>query len=731
MRRIVNINKDWRFRKEEGDSEQMINLPHTWNAIDGQDGGNDYFRGICQYSKELPMPDKEENEKIWLEFKGVAMSAKVVVNGKTVCVHEGGYSTFRVEVTEEFEEQNEIKIFVDNEKNQHVYPQKADFTFYGGIYRDVNLIFTKESHFALVPSGTPGIKVTPSLLGEDARVMVETFVTGEAQKAVVTILETGEEKVCEVVEGKAKAELTISGVHKWQGREDPYLYTVRAKLYKKGESVDEVEARFGCREFSFDSENGFYLNGKPYPLRGVSRHQDRQGVGNALTQEMHREDMKLIREIGANTVRLAHYQHDQYFYDLCDEYGIVVWAEIPYITKHMKGGDKNTLRQMEELVTQCYNHPSIICWGLSNEITAGGAADEAVLDNHRALNQLCHELDKTRPTTLASVFMLEPESPINQIPDILSYNLYFGWYIGELSQNEQWFDEFHEKFPNKIIGFSEYGADANVQYQSAEPKRGDYSEQYQCIYHEHILRMIEERPFIWASHVWNMFDFAADGRDEGGTHGVNQKGLVSFDRRIKKDAFYMYKAHWSNEPFIHICGRRYIDRVGDSTEVIVYSNQDKVTLLVDGRAVEEQRGHQKFVFKISINDSHNIKAMSGALVDEIRIQRVEKANQTYQFVGAKVTNWFEQEEYDSNYYSINDTLGEIRKNQVGARMIDQMIAKASASRGDVAESTKGNKNLQQMMNQMTVVSLLKQAGDAVPTEQIKTLNNALQKIKKE
>ncbi len=405
-------------------------------------------------------------------------------------------------------------------------------------------------------------------------------------------------------DGHAVAVFEIENVHLWDGVDDPYLYTARASL----ESGDEVSARFGCRSFEIDSQKGFLLNGRSYPLRGVSRHQDCKGVGNALTLEHHRRDMAIVREIGANTLRLAHYQHAQEFYDLCDENGIIVWAEIPYITMHMKNGRENTLTQMEELIAQCYNHPSIAVWGLSNEITAASAVNEDLLENHRLLNDLCHRMDATRLTTMANVFMLETDSPILEIPDVNSYNLYFGWYLGELAQNEEFFDEYHSRYPDRPIGFSEYGADANPQFQSSAPEKGDYTESYQALYHEHILDMIEERPWLWATHVWNLFDFAADGRDEGGKHGENQKGLVTFDRQIRKDAFYLYKAAWNKDPMVHICGGRYIDRAEDMTEVKVYSNAEEVALYVDGKFFDTQQGRRVFRFQVPISGEHIIEA---------------------------------------------------------------------------------------------------------------------------
>lgn len=730
MRKIISLNEGWVFA---GNGQRArVDLPHTWNAVDGQDGGNDYFRGVCEYRRILEKPEMEAGTRVFLEVCGAAMSARVGLNGEILASHQGGYSAFRVELTPYLRDNNELTISVDNSDNDTVYPQKADFTFYGGLYRDVNLILVPEAHFDLAYCGAPGIKVTPivDLSTKSARVIVETWQVGDGDVTVV-IKGQGDGTACYSQRVRpdgnhATAVFTIENVRLWDGVEDPYLYTATATL----DSGDQVSARFGCRQYEISAEKGFLLNGRSYPLRGVSRHQDVKGAGNALTLEHHQRDMAIVRELGANTLRLAHYQHAQEFYDLCDENGILVWAEIPYITMHMKNGRENTLRQMEELVAQCYNHPSIIVWGLSNEITAASAVNEDLLENHRLLNDLCHRMDATRPTTMANVFMLETDSPILDIPDVNSYNLYFGWYLGELEQNGQFFDEFHSKYPDRPIGFSEYGADANPRYQNSRPERGDYSETYQAVYHEHMLEMIEERPWLWATHVWNLFDFAADGRDEGGKHGENQKGLVTFDRQVRKDAFYLYKAAWNGEPMVHVCGSRYIDRAEDVTEVKVYSNAGQVSLYVDGKLHGTLDGHRVFRFQVPISGEHVIEARAAGQSHSIRVRRVETENPEYIFVKKQeVVNWFDQDTFDPECFSISDTLVDLRSNPQAGAVVEQLMAKASASRGDVAESVKDNPALQRMMGRMTLVSLLKQAGN-IEEESIRQLNRVLQGIRK-
>ncbi len=726
MRKITTLTDGWKFLKEAVSVDEAmqkastsVTLPHTWNAEDGQDGGNDYHRGTCWYVRTLTA-EELAGHQVFLEINGAAMRAAVYLNGQLLATHDGGYATFRVDLTSVLKEDcNILAISVNNEDNDVVYPQKADFTFYGGLYRAVRLISVPEEHFELLKDGTPGIKVTPvvDLAAKKATVTVETW--HNAPSVEITV--NGETKT---VENAATFE--IEDVHLWDGLDDPFLYTATAVL----PSGDQVSTRFGCRVFSIDPEKGFFLNGRSYPLRGVSRHQDHKGKGNALSLEDHKEDMAIIRELGANTLRLAHYQHAQEFYDLCDENGLVVWAEIPYITKHMPNGRQNTLDQMRELITQCYNHPCIAVWGLSNEITAASAVDEDLLENHRLLNDLCHKMDSTRPTTMADVFMLEIDSPILEIPDINSYNLYFGWYLGDLAQNDEFFDSYHAKYPERVIGFSEYGADANPALHSSHPEKGDYTEDYQALYHEHMLRMIEARPYLWATHVWNLFDFAADGRDEGGKHGENQKGLVTFDRLLRKDAFYLYKAAWNKtEAFVHLCGKRYVNRCEETTEIKVYSNQPQVSLYVDDTLVGTQEGNIIFRFEIPLVGEHRIRACAGDESDEMIIRRVDSPDTCYALNGAvSVTNWFDSEDIDPTCFSVQDTLGELRAHPQAGAVVNGMMAKASAERGDVADAVKDNPALQQMMSRMTLLSLLKQGG--ADEESVKQLNRILQGIKK-
>ena len=644
MRTTINLNENWRFTGLAGVTTE-IDLPHTWNAIDGQDGGNDYKRGECQYDKTFARPAFDpETECVYLVFHGVNASARVILNGREVCTHDGGYSTFRKEITAWLQDKNALTVYVDNGVNDRVYPQKADFTFYGGIYRDVELLIVNKHHFDLDYYGGPGIQVSAKPIEgyQKGTVKVETWHNAEGAVAVSLLDADG----VEVASGTGNpVELVIDNVRLWNGRKDPYLYTAVASLLVDGEKTDEIRTRFGVRDFHYHSKTGFYLNGKSYPLRGVSRHQDRKGVGNAITREMHREDMDIICDIGANTIRLAHYQHDQYFYDLCDERGMVVWAEIPYISEHMPNGRENTISQMKELIVQNYNHPSIVCWGVSNEITISTKDNADMLDNHRVLNDLCHKMDATRFTTLACYAMCGPFNKVAHITDTVSWNLYLGWYVPGMWLNDVWMRFFNTVYPDRCLGYSEYGCEGMPNLHSSHPRRGDHTEEYQAKYHEFMLKCFERNPYMWATHVWNMFDFAADARDQGGEPGMNHKGLVTFDRKTKKDSFWLYKAWWSDEPFVHICSKRFEDRTENTITVKVYSNQNEVTLYVNGDKLETQYGSHVFTFRVPMRANTVVKATSGELGDEATFRKVSKPNPAYTLkdTGDKGANWTNKE----------------------------------------------------------------------------------------
>ncbi len=744
MRNIINLNANWVFNKQTDipavfpTDWEAVNLPHTWNATDGQDGGNDYFRGTAVYAKVLNKADLPQAAQYYLEIRGANSSADVYLNGQKLAHHDGGYSTWRVNLTEALGEENLLAIAVDNSANETVYPQMADFTFYGGLYRNVNLVCVTESHFDLDYYGAPGIAVTPTVNGKDATVKVDTYLTNQKDGQMVryTIYDAEEKELAQIETADTSAQFVLKNVHLWHGRKDPYLYCCEAELMENGEVLDSVCTRFGCRYFEIDPERGFILNGEEYPLRGVSRHQDRLGVGNALLPEHHEEDIDLICEVGATTIRLAHYQHDQYFYDLCDERGLVIWAEIPYISKHMPGGRENTISQMKELISQNYNHPSIVVWGLSNEIGIGGT-DEDLLENHRILNNLCHEMDPTRKTTIAAVSMCKMDDPYLQIPDVVSYNHYFGWYGGETDMNGPWFDKFHAMHPTIPIGCSEYGCEA-LNWHTSDPRQGDYTEEYQAYYHEELIKQLFTRQYMWATHVWNMFDFGADARCEGGENGQNHKGLVTMDRKYKKDAFYAYKAWLSDEPFVHLCGKRYIDRVEDVTKVTVYSNQPVVELFANGVSLGKKTADDHFFyFDVPNIGETALIAVAGECKDESVIRKVDTFNEDYRLKeeGA-VINWFDIDMPDGRL-SLNSKMSEIISTLRGKLIFMKLVGKMMGGKkkgGKVkAAGFEVGPEMMAMMGGFTALRLFTLMGGMMDVkftkEELLALNKKLNKIK--
>lgn len=737
MRSIIDMNKKWAFTKDTDEIPKempkkwyLVNLPHTWNNIDGQDGNNDYYRGKGYYAKKIKKAELPQAEQYFLEILGANSSADVYIDGVQLAHHDGGYSTWRVDITSALKEESLLVIQVDNSKNDDIYPQQADFTFYGGLYRDVNIIAVPASHFDLEYYGGKGIQVTPVVKGKDADIIIEAWVTREkvVQNLVYKIRDREgqivEQKICPITD--KKIQMKIKNVHRWHGRKDPYLYLAEVELVENGEVLDRVYTRFGCRTFEIHPEKGFLLNGESYPLRGVSRHQDRWGIGNALLPKHHKEDMDLICEMGANTIRLAHYQHDQYFYDLCDERGMVVWAEIPYISAHLPKGRANTISQMKELIIQNYHHPSIIVWGLSNEITMQDADEEDLLENHKILNNLCHEMDNTRLTTMAVISTCDIHHPYIQIPDVISYNHYFGWYGGDVSMNGPWLDDFHREFPKIPIGVSEYGCEA-LDWHTSEPQQGDYTEEYQAYYHEELIKQLFTRPYLWATHVWNMFDFGADARNEGGESGQNHKGLVTFDRKYKKDAFYAYKAWLSHEPFVHICGKRYVNRVEDQTKITVYSNLPEVTLYLNGKEYQKQVSDEHFFYFTIPNKGETIiTAKAGDCKEESLIRKTEKFDEEYRLKETgTVLNWFDITEVEG-YYSLKDKVSEILKSKQGKEFFESVLGNFWNVKKEV--------EMIQMLGSFTVLRLMNTIGaigGKMTKEELLELNSRLNQIKKE
>lgn len=756
MRTYTNLNDGWFFTKDiqkktptaVSSGFTPVTLPHTWNCTDGQDGGGDYHRGQCWYVKELPAVSAAGGSRIYLEFQAASAYCEVYLNGTKITEHAGGYSIFRADITDSLTGKGDIlSVMVSNEARSDIYPQMADFTFYGGLYRDVNLICVPETHLDLDYHGAPGVTVTSSL-SEDykkAAVTFHAYVTNpqEGDTVSFTILDNNYQPLAEVFRPAAAdtcAEITLSQPHLWQGVQDPYLYYIDVQLIRHNEVLDDYQTSHGIRTFYVDPQKGFFLNGQLTPLRGVSRHQDRLGLGNALTIEEHLEDAALIHELGANTIRLAHYQHSQDFYDACDEYGFIVWAEIPFISSMNPdpAAHQNCISQMTELIFQNYNHSCICFWGISNEITIGGSSPQLV-ENLKDLNALVHRLDPTRLTTMAQVSTLPMDDVQNEITDVLSYNHYFGWYGGSVTDNEKWLDAFHAMHPDRALGISEYGCEAVISYHSDDPKPGDYSEEYQALYHEHMAKVIAERPWLWATHIWNMFDFGCDARSEGGVSGRNNKGLMTIDRRIKKDSYYLYQAYWTTTPVLHICSKRYARRAQDTITVKVYSNQPEVSLFVDGEPFASRQGEYVFVFPhVPLKDGvTTITAAAGDCTDSASFERAEQAYAPYTYVDEEdtgtVTNWFdtvdlEEEQpltFHEGYFSIKDTINDIVDNAEAGNLLVNALRSATGMHM--------KKSMLKIMGGSSVEALagmMPAKGDLDPQKLLASINAHLQKIRK-
>ena len=732
---------------KNGEAYASVALPHTWNALDGQDGGNDYWRGIGTYQIELPNPT--EGKKQYIELKGANHVATVYCNGRELGTHKGGFSTFRFNLTPAMKpEGNVLTVVVSNAKSD-IYPQNADFTFYGGLYRDVNFVEVADAHFDLLKEGTDGVFVTPHAAG---KTRVDLFPVNAAGCTVKVVLKDAEDNVA--AEGRADAadhtvvKLDVKEPHLWNGMADPYCYTCEASIEKDGEVQDCVAVTYGYRGFHVDPENGFFLNGKSCPLHGVSRHQDRQDKGWAISREDHEEDIALIKEIGANTIRLAHYQHDQYFYDLCDHTGFVLWAEIPFISCFIPGqaAYENTISQMTELISQNYNHPSIFFWGISNEITISGETED-LYRNLTDLHALCKKLDPTRLTTMAEVSMVPMTSEHVYITDVLSYNHYFGWYVGDVEDNGPWLDKFHALNPDRPLGVSEYGSEAILKWHTTTPENHDYTEEYAAYYHHEMLKNFATRPYLWSTHVWNMFDFAADARDEGGVQGRNNKGLVTYDRKTKKDAFYIYQAYWTTKPMIHVCGERFVDRAPEERIVTVYTNCPNVTLVVNGEevATKDAVDHAVVFENVALNDGDNtVTATCGDVqANTITLRSVAEHNYAYDLPeGNEGANWFDDPaaiaarkkmNYPAGYYNIKDKVCDLMANPEAAAAVQEIMAAVmGGSSFSMMDTVPGEDNpMKDFFLLARLNNLLKMAGKAVTLEMKYELNEKLNKIKKD
>lgn len=605
------LGDGWRFSRADASGAEAaafddaawesISVPHTYNALDGQDGGDDYYRGVAWYRRRFDAPADMAGRRAFLGFDAANTRADVYLNGVLLGSHSGGFSAFRFEATPALVAgENVLAVKVDNSATPDVPPLRADFTFFGGLYRDVHFTLTNDLHVDLLDHGSSGVYLkTTDVSAESATLSARVRVTNSGAVAqiadvVLSVLDDAGASAATLtasasVPAGETLEVPLSGSvdspHLWQGRGDPYLYSARVELASAGTPVDSLTQPLGFRSFAVDPELGFLLNGQAYDLHGVNRHQDRLGRGWAIGKAEHDEDMALIAELGATAIRLAHYQQADYFYELCDRMGMLVWAEIPLVdaTTDSQAFTDNSRQQLTELIRQSQNHPSIVVWGIGNEQRQNDAASNALLGS---LAELVRTEDDTRLSVYAHCCGIDT-SPLTQHADLIGYNYYYGWYMGNYGQVGTWADGLHLTQPSLRISLSEYGAGGSIAQHEDPPQQPSptalfHPEEYQSALHESTWLALAARPFIWGKFIWNMFDFASDSRNEGDTPGRNDKGIVTYDRQTKKDAFYWYKANWSSEPLAYITSRRFTVRNAETVDVKVYSNLATATLSVNG-----------------------------------------------------------------------------------------------------------------------------------------------------
>ncbi len=726
-------NNDWIFKKalwsdikvaEKIDGE-LVTLPHTWYKDD------DYYQGDAVYQKKFVYAIKE-NKRVFVKFYGVDKVCKLYLNGTEVGSHEGGYNLFTVELTDALKDgENVFTILVSTDKKYQVSPISGDFAVFGGIHRKVEFIETEAACFDRTYYGTDGVILQTRLNDRgEGEVWAQARVSSQQKVDIVyTILE--EQKQIVSVTSESSDEFvkiaTISEPKLWNGLNATFLYVVRAELKsEEAEVLDTFEKKVGFRHINMDAEKGFFLNGSHLKLHGVAKHQDTHEVFSAATMDNWKEDMDLIKEIGANAVRLSHYPHPQEVYDLCDEMGFVTWAEIPMLKltedEHLF---ENAKHQLTEMILQNMHHPSICFWGIQNEIAIYGEFPYMAEKMHE-LNDMVHELDETRFSTCANLNVVHPTSDLNQITDVTAYNIYYGWYYGEFADHGKFLDEFHETNPEMPLGISEYGADTSTAYHSDDPKVNDYTEEFQALYHETVYPMMAERDFVWGSFVWNMFDFTSPIRQAANIKNRNIKGLVTFDRKTRKDSFYYYKAMWSKDPFVSIASKRYVNRAEETITVKVYSNQPEVTLLVGEHSFNVATENGSAIFRgVPLEMGENlIIAKAGEVMDETIFIRQESADESYVYVdqnpGLNVRNWFldeqsEAELFPEGYLSIRSTINDLLASEEATAVIDKRMP-------DVGKS------IRDMVGTFSLEKFFSFAKPDYTEEEFKTLNAELTKI---
>lgn len=605
---LMNSNWQFRFSHDVEHTTRRVDLPHTWNKVDAMVGKKDYKRGIGNYSKRFWVNQDWEGKRLFLKFEGANSVTDLFINGKHTGTHKGGYTAFVFEITDKvnYGKENSITVRVNNAENLEIMPLVGDFNFYGGIYRDLKLFITEEACISPLDYGSCGVYlVQEEVTKEKATVKTKVNISNRFSEKELTIDVSIKDGAKEIVSTKKSIKLErnsdgefelpfeITKPRLWNGIADPFVYSAEITLSQNGTVIDQITQPLGLRFFETDPNKGFFLNGEHLQLRGVCRHQDRAEVGNILTIEHHQEDINLIREMGANAIRLSHYPHAKEVYDILDRRGVVVWCEIPFVGP---GGyaDKgfvdseafkaNGKQQLIEMIKQYYNHPSILFWGLFNELKEDG---DNPVEYVKELNVLAQQEDKTRPTVAAS----NQDGALNFITDNIAWNRYDGWYGGMPEELGKFLDATHQKNPQICIGVSEYGAGASIYHQPDSltktlPVSWWHPENWQTFYHMENWRIINERPYLWGSFVWNMFDFGAAHRTEGDRYGINDKGLVTFDRQTPKDAFYFYKANWNKEePMLYIAERRITKRSNSNQRIMVFTNLNEAELFINGKSM--------------------------------------------------------------------------------------------------------------------------------------------------
>lgn len=611
-RKYIDLNKEWSFHfafdvRRDGPA-QSVTLPHTWNAKDVFDNAIaiDYSRTTGIYKRKIVADTSWRGKRAFLYFEGANSVADVFVNNRFVTQHQGGYTAFCVEITDKllFDKENDLTVYVSNAYRIDVLPLSGDFNVYGGLHRRVSMIITNKNCITPLDFASPGIYLATSHVSDSSgtvniltrlslrdktdNISVKTTVHDATGKPVGQT----ESRLSSRTDSAINQTVVIKPPHLWNGRMDPYLYSVSVQLLENGRPVDEVIQPLGFRYFRVDADSGFSLNGKPLDLHGFGYHEDMAGKGSALSKNDLEKDMSYVLDAGATAMRLTHYPHSTYFYDLADRKGIILWSEIPLVGPGGYSGTgyvnnpllKQQARQvLEEMIHQYYNHPSILFWGLFNELKLDY---DDPLEFIEELNKLAKQEDPSRLTTCAS--MLDNDH-FNEVTDLIAWNKYYGWYGGAFSEIGNWADRTHLRMRGKPIAISEYGAGGSVRQHVDTPVAPDpgskfHPEEWQTLYHERNWEELKRRPFIWGKFVWALNDFGSSIRKEGDTAGINDKGLITYDRKICKDAFFFYKANWNPEPMVYIAEKRNRLRDHEYISVKVYTNMPEAELFVNGKS---------------------------------------------------------------------------------------------------------------------------------------------------